>query len=150
MKNRSSGPKLILLLVSTIPFLVGSFLNYAATVVRPEETPPFKIFAIGSILVWILIAYIMRPKLQSMEELMIWQNAVPFIDLVLLCLQELILRSYFPGILGAWTQFYYLPILVFGYDLTTWTHRMFTAYIASFLLLALAAYLGGKAREGRK
>jgi len=148
MKKETYGPKLILLLLGTAPFLAGSLLN-SAMELQTDEVPPFKIFGIGTLLLWALVAYIMRPKMKNMEELFVWQNLIPFLDLVLLFVQEILLRSYWDSAAGAWTQFYYLPVLTFGFSLTQWTGRIFAAYIASFLLMIAASFFGGKAKEGR-
>ncbi|MBR5981658.1 MAG: hypothetical protein IK035_06570 [Firmicutes bacterium] len=148
MKQGSAGSKLILLLLSTIPFAAGRFLDYAVNL-HTDETPPFKIIGIGMLLLWCLIAYIMRSRMKDMEELIVWQNMIPLIVLILLCVQELIFRSYWPGMASIVTQEYYLPVLIYGYTLTTWTGRTFAAYIASFLLMIIATFLGGTARESK-
>lgn len=132
---------ILLTALGLIPFAFGSFMN-RLMMTRPNNLPPFTLFAVIMLLLWAAIAFFANSRIKSTKKVVICLNLVGFIDLALLGIQELVLRAYWNNLAGALTQFYYLPLLNLGFRLTDWSHTVFSAYCAAFLLMVAASLLG--------
>ena len=134
---------LILSLLGLIPFAIGGFMNFFM-LSHPENLPPYALIAVATLLVWALIAFIAKPFVKDTKKLLIAFNLPAFAVLILLCVQELVFKSYWQNPFGLWTQLYYLPLINICARLTMWSSRLFVVYCAAFLLLLGASFLGCK------
>ena len=136
------------LLIATgfIPYVLGGIMNrYMMS--NPDTVPPFLLITIITLLIWIGVAFFAQPYAKSIKHILMYQNTIGLINLILLGIQELILKHYWLNTLGSWTQFYYLPLLNIGFTLSPWSHTVFTAYCMAFLLMIMASWIGCKLRR---
>ena len=136
----------ILVVFGLIPFALGGFMNWIM-MTYSNTVPLFVLFAIVTLLIWVAIAFIVKPYIKNTTKIVIGLNFVAFVVLVLVGIQELLLHAYWQNMIGIWTQFYYLPLLNIGFRLTDWSHSVFSAYCMAFLLLVIATLLGCKLRK---
>lgn len=132
---------ILLTALGLIPFALGSFMN-RLMMAYANVLPPFTLFAVITLLLWAAIAFLAKPFIRSTRKVMICLNLLGLIDLMLLGIQELLLGAYWNNFAGVMTQFYYLPLINLGFRLTAWSHTVFSAYCAAFLLMVGASYLG--------
>lgn len=138
--------QVILVVLGLIPFALGCFMNWIMTT-SSNTLPLFVLFAIFTLVIWAAIAFIVKPYIKSTKKIVIGLNLVAFVVLVLVGIQELLLHAYWQNFIGIWTQFYYLPVLNLGFILTSWSHTVFSAYCAAFLLMVIATLLGCQLRK---
>lgn len=102
------------------------------------------------LLLWGLLAFVChRPGKTDKKWTVACLNMVGALVVVLLFVQML-LGQYWPNAVGMWTQMYFLPVLRIGFLLMPWFHRVFFAYLAGYLLMLLAAWVGCTLREKRR
>ena len=131
----------LLVILGLLPFAAGGVMNHSM-MAHPDTLPPFLLIGLLLLLGWGLISFFAVRRGGSVETVVLSLNAVAALVLILLGVQELILGAYWMNAAGAWTQFFYLPLLNLGFTLTPWSHSVFPAYAASFILLAAASALG--------
>ena len=105
------------------------------------------LIAILFLLIWGAIAFFVRPRVAGVRTLAVCLNLAAGIDLILVGVQELVLGAYWSNPAGLWTQLYYLPLMNLGFTLTPWSHSVFSAYCAAFLLMLAATFLGARWRK---
>ncbi|MBO5128904.1 MAG: hypothetical protein J6B95_00975 [Oscillospiraceae bacterium] len=137
---------ILLTALGLIPFALGSFMNWFM-MTRPDDLPPFTLFAVITLLIWTAIAFIANSRVKCTKKVVIFLNLVGLIDLALLGIQELLLGAYWNNLAGPLTQFYYLPLINLGFRLTNWSHTVFSAYCAAFVLMVAASILGCALRK---
>ena len=136
---------LILAALGLLPFLLGGGLN-AWMMARPEALPPFLGIGIGVLALWFFLSLGAFRFVRGIGRVVIPLNLPALIVLVLLGVQA-IRGSYWMNALGAWTQFFYLPLIYMGSLATAWSRAVFPAYCAAFLMLAAVSCLGYKVGE---
>lgn len=136
----------ILVVLGFIPFALGSFMNWFM-MTYSNTLPPLALVGIVTLLIWAAIAFLVKPYIKDTKKVIIGLNSVASVVLVLVGIQELLLHAYWQNLIGVWTQFYYLPLLNIGFRLTNWSHSVFSAYCAAFLLMVIATLLGCKLRR---
>ncbi len=132
---------LLFTLIGFLPFVFGGIMNWFMMTYQ-NVLPPYMFISVGTLLFWFATVYFTRPYATSAKQLLCGIHLVPFVVIVMLFIQEIILNAYWRNFIGQWTQLYYLPLLHFGFLLTSWSHRIFTAYLMAFVMMVLAA-LGG-------
>ena len=137
---------MLFILPGLIPFALGSFLNWLMMTCS-NSLPPLALFAIVELLIWSAVAFFVKPYIKNTKKIVIGMNLPGFVVLVLVGIQELLMHAYWQNFLGVWTQFYYLPLLYVGFKLTSWSHSVFSAYCAAFLLMVIATLLGCELRK---
>lgn len=135
-------------LLGCIPFALGGFMNWYM-MTNPDALPPFFLIAIGMLMLWAGISFFMMGRIQNEKKVILSLHGAAFLTLVLLGIQEIVLQAYWMNPVGAWTQYFYLPMLRLGFTFTSWTPSMFFAYAASFLLMLLASILGCRLKKDR-
>jgi len=136
----------ILILLGLLPFALGGFLNWfmmANSGVLPYLMP----IGLVTLLLWAAMAFAVKPYAKSTKKTVVGLNLPALIVLILVGIQELVLHAYWPNVIGSWTQVFYLPLLHLGFRLTFWSHGVFSAYCASFLLMAAASAMGCAIRK---
>lgn len=131
----------LLVILGLLPFAAGGVMNHSM-MAHPDTLPPFLLIGLLLLLGWGLISFFAVQRGGNIETVVLSLNAVAALVLILLGVQELILGAYWMNAAGAWTQFFYLPLLNFGFTLTPWSYSVFPAYAAAFLLLAAASAFG--------
>ena len=86
-------------------------------------------------------------KRKRTKQIVIFLNLIAAFDLVLIGIQILVLHAYWLNGIGIWTQLFYLPVLNLGFCLTNWSHGVFPAYAAGFILMVGVTFAGCKLRE---
>ena len=126
----------MLVLLGLLPYFLGFYINERALTPIPFFVSLLFLLSLAC------IAFLANRMLNDPKAVVIAMNLAAGLDLLLVGFQELILGRYWVGWFGAATQLYYLPVLGLGFSVTPWTHTLFSAYLASFLLMAAASYLG--------
>ncbi len=132
--------KLLAILLGFIPYGLGGLMDWYM-LSNINSIPPFKLIAFAVLLLWAVFAYVLRFRLTT-KETVLFLNIIPAVDLILVAVQELIVGAYWPNIIGAMTQLYYLPLLNLSFSLTFWAGTTFLAYCSAFLLMCIVAFLG--------
>ena len=140
---------LVLIILGALPFVLGGIQNWYMTT-HMDSLPPYTLIAFAVLLIWGLLAFFFNHDGTRTKRIVVFLNLIAAVDLFLIGIQELILHAYWMNLIGAWSQFFYLPVLRLGFSLTSWSPHVFLAYAASFLLMAGASILGCKLREKRR
>lgn len=139
----------ISVLLGALPFAFGGALNWYL-LSHAEAVLPYRVIGIGFLLIWGGLGFLLNGKGMHTKKTVLALNLIPFADLVLLAVQELVLREYWRGSIGIWSQLFYLPMVNLGATLTSWSHSMFAVYAVSFLLMVCVSYAGGRLRKKNK
>ena len=138
----------VLLLLGFLPLSFGYLVNYGImdyeSFYRFLRLPGYALLG-----VWILFSFLGRKLLKSTKQTIMFLNAVAFLVLLLIGIQELIFHAYWFNAIGLNTQYFYLSLLNISFMLTRWAHTTFPAYCAAFILLILASWLGCKIQQKR-
>ena len=133
----------VLVVLGALPFVIGGIQNWYLLTYM-DSILPIRLVPILFLLVWGSIAFLVKGNRQRARKVVIFLNLIAALDLLLLGVQELILHAYFLNIIGRYSQHFYLPIIWLGARLTRWSHSTFPAYVASFLLMVGASFIGCK------
>ncbi len=136
----------ILVVLGVLPFAVGNIQNYYM-LIYTHSLPPYALISASFFLVWGCIAFILNKNGKRTKQIVIFLNLIAALDLLLVGAQELIFHAYWSNIIGLWSQLFYLPLIHLGFSLTKFSHSVFPAYAASFILMICAAFAGCKLRE---
>lgn len=136
----------ILAFLGLIPFAIGGFMNWFM-LSHPETLPPYALIGIVTLLIWAAISFTVKAHVKDTKKLLIGLNLPAFAVLVLLCVQELLLKAYWQNPIGLWTQLYYLPLINISTRLAMWSSHLFVVYCAAFILLLGASFVGCKLRK---
>lgn len=139
---------LLCIALGFLPFVFGGIMNWWM-MTNPDTLPPYLLIALGMLILWAVISFFMMGRMQHEKKVVLSLNGIAFVVLILLGVQEMVLQAYWMNPLGAWTQYFYLPLLRLGFTFTSWTPSMFFAYIASFLLMLGASILGCNLKKNR-
>lgn len=135
-----------LFLLGFTPFFFGGLQNWAMRK-YPDVLFPYLLTGLVFWAIWFGFALLFGGQLG--KQAVLWLNLPGGIVLALLFVQEVLLGAYWRNAIGVWTQQYFLPLLHLGFQLTSWSHSVFTAYLAAFLLMVGASFLGTVYREKR-
>lgn len=137
----------LLVAVGLLPFLLGGLLNWYI-MTYTESLPPLFLIGVLFLVFWGVVAFFAFRALGSVAKVVIPLNAVGFIVLFLVWIQEIVLHGYWQNAVGLWTQYYYLPLLQLGDFLPTLifrgSHLFFDAYAPAFLLMLAVSFAGCK------
>lgn len=144
MKKRF--PIILAFVLGAFPFLIGGIQNwYMLSYI--DSILSYGFISLAVLLLWGCIAYLLNDRYQRTKAIVISLNLIAALDLLLLGIQELMLHSYWMNLVGKWTQLFYLPMINLGFNLTNWSHSVFTAYVACFVLMVVASFAGCKLKE---
>lgn len=139
----------LVILLGLLPFAVGSGLNFL--LLECDTFSSYWSINIGALLLWALIAYVFRVFVKSTPRVVILLNSIAFVVLLLVGIQELVFHAYWLNIVGAWSQFYFLPFIQLGFVLSSgWTGNVFVSYCIAFLSMIGASVVGCLIRGNRK
>lgn len=141
--------KLRLLALGFIPFLLGRLYGQIMMSDWFLFLPPPFLIGLGVLFFWFRLGVRFGGDVKSPIRAVFLLNLPAFWVLVIIGLQELVLKSYWGNFAGIWTQSFYLPLLNLGFLLTRWTHRLLSAYCVAFLLMIAASYCGCKRGRNR-
>ena len=131
----------ILMILGLLPFALGGFLNWFM-MANSGLLPNLVTIGFAALVIWGAIAFAVKPYVKSIKKTVIGLNLPAFAVLILVGVQELILHAYWQNAVGAWTQLFYLPLIDLGFRLTPWSHGVFSAYCAAFVLMVEASAIG--------
>lgn len=137
---------ILLVLLGAIPYLLGYAMNWYI-LEHPDTLPPFGRIAALFLLFWGLLAFLCNRKGAQTKQVVRFLNLFAALNLMLLGVQELILRAYWSNWIGLVTQFFYFPVLNLRFTLTVRFSSVFVAYIVCFILMAAVSYVGCRIRE---
>lgn len=138
--------QILLTLAGFAPLAAGIVLDHWM-IENIHSVPPFKWIAISLLLVWFILAFLAKCCLKDTKKVVVLLNFASFANLILLGIQELIFHRYFPNILGLWPQFFFLPLLDLGFQLTPFFHTVFSACFICSLLLVLVSIAGSSIKR---
>ena len=134
--------KAILPVVGLLPFLAGGLLNRVMLSVSFSRNLPLFLIGLAVLVLWGLASAALRGVTGSAWQTVTLLHIPAAVVLVLLGIQELVLGAYWMNPVGVWTQCFYLPLMNLGFSLTFWSHTLFPAYCAAFLLMVAVSILG--------
>ncbi|MEG0913305.1 MAG: hypothetical protein RSG53_06825 [Oscillospiraceae bacterium] len=140
--------KLLLILFGFIPLGIGWVMNWLL-ITFPNTVFPFGYISIAFLVLWAWLGFISYKFEKTINVSMCLIHLPMFLALALNLYQEIVLGHYFNNIVGVCTQFFYLPILNTAYTLTSWSARLWVAYIAGFFLMCLAYFSGYALKKHR-
>ena len=133
----------LLLALGCIPFPAGFWMDRWMTA-HPDQLFPYLPAGLVFLLVFFLVGFLGYRLTESTGKALLFLTLPGLLDLILLFIQEILLGRYWPGLPGAATQMFYLPILNLGSRLDVLGHSLFSACLLSFFLTAAAACLGAE------
>ena len=140
----------IAFILGVLPFLVGGIQNwYMLTYVDSavDSALPYGSISLVVLLLWGCIAFLLNYNCRRTKEIVVSLNFIAALDLLLIGIQELILHAYWMNLVGKWSQLFYLPMINLGFNLTNWSHSVFPAYVACFILMVAVSFVGCKLKE---
>lgn len=135
-----------LLILGALPFAVGRIQDWYMSA-NLNSSLPYGVISLAFLSAWGLLAFLMNGNGKRTKQIVIFLNLIAAFDLVLIGIQILVLHAYWPNGIGIWTQLFYLPVLNLGFCLTSWSHGVFSAYAAGFILMVGVTFAGCKLRE---
>lgn len=139
--------KLKLFLFSISPFVIGYLLNYLITKLNWYGIRIF-IFSIIFVLYWYFIGYKSYDYVKNIKQSILIGNSFAIVSIILVLIQEIILKRYMLNIIGFLSQMYYLPVIglisvilrkiLFFVSI----QYMWYTYILSFALMIFIYYKG--------
>lgn len=134
---------ILAVIIGMLPFVVGGVLN-KVMIVQSEHLLPMTMIGLVFCISWGIVAFVFQNKIGNVKRVVVLMNAIAGVDLLLLGIQELVVHAYWSNVIGMWSQLFYLPLIKIAFLFTRWSHTMFAAYIASFLLMVVISFLGCK------
>ena len=101
---------LVLILLGALPFVFGGVQNWYMTT-HMDSLLPYTLIAFAVLLIWGLLAFFFNQDGTQTKRIVVCLNLIAAVDLFLIGVQELILHAYWMNLIGAWSQFFYLPVL---------------------------------------
>ena len=154
----------ILLSLGFFPLLLfGYYLNHLVVTVFADIVAPY--FAIGVVIViiWLILGMVSAKLFKSDIDVARYLNAPAFIILLLIFVQEFVIRAFWSNPFGALTQNFYLPLIRFGtavWNTVTLPLQLLNVYIitrmsyvaaTAFICLYIASCIGIRiVKKGRK
>lgn len=108
----------------------------------PDTVPPTTIIGIIFLAFWGFLSFQAGKMEKDIKNAFFLLNGPALVVLFLLLWQEVIRQSYWKGILGVYTQLFYLPLIGIGFSFSSWSGRIWPAYIVCFLLMSAMFVLG--------
>lgn len=142
---------LLLLLLGFLPLPLGLLCNFVLTA-YPYALPPLSLIGLLFLLLWGAIAFLVKPHAGSAKRVVLALNAPALLFLLLIADQVYLFGSFWPGPLGRYSQYFFLPLIRIASALTTWVPLCyilprFLYWMACLLLMAGASYLGCRLRK---
>lgn len=142
--------RFVLFCAGLLPFLLGGAVNWMVWNIE-AYLPPILLCNILTLALWAAIGYAAVKLDVSRKACMFWLHIPATVMLALLAVQELLLQGYWSNFIGQWSQFFYLPLLSLAFRLTEWSSSMIVTYVAAYLLMLTAVYIGCRLRrQGKK
>ena len=147
--------RIALLLMGFFPLLlIGYGLNHLIMTALYYNAVVYLLIGIAVLAVWFAFGMLSAKLTGSKKEAVLLLNAPAFLVLLLILVQELILRAYWMNIIGVATQMFYLPLLPLSFTLARVLPGvlMVGPWLASaiaFALLVGASCLGRRTAESR-
>ena len=136
----------VFIAIGLLPFVVGGTQNWYM-LTHADTLLPYSLISLCFLFVWGCIAFLLNSKHQRAKTVVVFLNLIALLDLLLVGVQELLLHRYWMNSIGTWSQYFYLPTINLGFRLTSWSHSVFPAYAASFILMVAVSFVGCKLRE---
>lgn len=132
--------KLWLAILGFIPLAIGCVMNWLMMTFS-QTVFPYILISIAFLAFWAWLGFISY-KFNKEGKAIFFIHLPAVLALVLNLYQEVVLGHYWGNLLGICTQFFFLPVLNVSYLLTSWSSRLWSAYIAGFLLMCLTYFIG--------
>ena len=139
----------ILILMGFSPILIGLFINHQIAGWRAAQQIPTGMLTrvgIAMLVMWGCMAWLSDKLVESRHESLLFLNAGATVALASYMVHELLLDSFFTGIFGLLTQWFYLPMFFLSaHTLSTLSiDNRLVVTTASYCLLVMMAILGTK------
>ena len=136
--------RFVLLLWGLLLFPLGWLVNWLVMNVSSRWLGWYGVITLA---VWFFLAYRFSRFNRNTVEAVLMLNLPAAIVLILLAVQHLIFHAYWMNHIGLWSQLFYLPVINLGVNLTSWSHTLFPAYAAGFILMICCSFVGCNLRE---
>lgn len=140
---------MLMFITGFLPFALGHIQN-CLMLSNADAVLPYTLISVLFLFLWAFLAFLLNKRGKRTKQTLLFLNLPAAAVLALLGVQELLLHRYWANAIGIWTQIFYLPLVNLGALLTGWSHSLFAAYAASFLLILAAAYAGCRLRKGER
>ena len=137
-----------LVLFGCLPLVFGGLMD-RYMMQHMDAVPPYFLISVLFLLLWFGIAFFSRPRMGSAGKTVCRLNLIPLLFLALAGVQLGIRGAYWPGAVGMYTQFFFLPLVWLSSRLMAWTRTAFAfmVYVVCFGLMVAASYIGCRCRK---
>lgn len=140
---------ILILLIGFLPLIIG-LLESWLMMNHIEVLPDLMVIGIVFFVLWGVVAFFASQKTKSIPKFLLLMNAVPALVLVLLAVQVFVFGGYWPNVIGAWSQHFYLPTLSLSVLITRSWDFPFWAYTFSFVGMVIASATGCGLRNAER
>lgn len=102
--------QLLRVVLGFVPLGIGVLQNAYMTA-HMDTLPPLKLIALGTLLVWGLLAYLTADGKSKVRSQVLMFNAANFLALALVLVQELLVGHYWINAVGMASQLFFLPLI---------------------------------------
>ena len=147
--------RIILIVLSFVPLIMGQFYNAVATN-TVLTTTGITLLSLSFLVLWFLVGVTSIKLTHSLKESIIYSHAIGLVFLLLGFIQTAVLKEFIAGGIGYMTQLYFLPVVRIGSLVESKilffasTHYMFPITFVSFALMIFMYTLGYKVAENRR
>lgn len=138
---------LILLVLGFLPLGVGLLFERFILSYPPDQVPPYFILGLLFLLLWGAVAFFAAGWERQRLRVVGLLNAPALLFLLLNGVQILLLKTFWPNVLGLWSQDFFLPVLPVAGRIARFLPTAFSPFAAAFLLMAGASLAGAEARS---
>jgi hypothetical protein len=154
-KQKMNGKVLILLFFAVSPFIIGYLFNYGLIKHNWSGTVPL-VISILFYAYWFFAGYLSANFVKSAWKSVLISHSFAIICVILIVIQEAVLRRYLPNIIGTSSQMFFLPTIslvsaaanILAVFISI-HYRGWAACVFAFLLMA-ALYYGGYSVSSKK
>ena len=138
---------LILLALGFLPLGAGLLLERFILSYPPDQVPPFFLIGLLFLLLWGAVAFFATGWERQRLRVVGLLNTPALLFLLLNGVQTLLLKTFWPNVLGLWSQDFFLPVLPVAGRIARFLPTAFSPFAAAFLLMAGASLAGAEARS---
>ena len=138
---------LLLLALGFLPLGAGLVFEGFLLAYPPDRIPPFCLRGLLFLLLWGAVAFFATGWERQRLRVVGLLNAPALLFLLLNGVQTLLLKTFWPNVLGLWSQDFFLPVLPVAGRIARFLPTAFSPFAAAFLLMAGASLAGAEARS---
>lgn len=140
---------ILIFFIGFLPLIIG-LLESWLMMNHIELLPDLMLIGIVFFVLWGVVAFLASQKTKRIPKVLLLMNAVPALVLVLLGVQTFGFGGYWPNLIGAWSQDFYLPTLSLSVLITRSWDFPFWAYAFSFVGMVVVSAIGCGLRNAER